>query len=134
MTSEQVTILIPDISGYTEFVSKTEVSHGTHLLNHLLETIVKSTNNDFIVSEIEGDAVLLYKKGAPPAKKDLIKQCEQIFTSFHTQLNGIDSIRICQCVACLSVTNLSLKFVAHYGTISENRISNFVSSALIAVR
>ncbi|HUR30562.1 MAG TPA: DUF2652 domain-containing protein [Saprospiraceae bacterium] len=129
MTSEQVTILIPDISGYTEFVSKTEVAHGTHLLNHLLETIVKSTNSDFVVSEIEGDAVLLYKKGTPPSKLEIIKQCELIFTSFHTQLNGIDSIRICQCVACLSVTNLTLKFVVHFGTISENKVSTFVKAS-----
>ena len=37
MASEQATILIPDISGYTEFVSKTEIDHSSHVLNHLLE-------------------------------------------------------------------------------------------------
>ena len=81
--AEQATILIPDISGYTDFVTRTEVDHSAQILNQLLEVIVQSVSDDFVVSEIEGDAVLLYKKGNPPNKKDIIAQCVKTFTSFH---------------------------------------------------
>ena len=129
MPAEQVTILIPDISGYTEFVSKTEIDHSAHILNHLLETIIKSIGEEYVVAEIEGDAVLLYKKGNPPTKKELIEQCVKTFNAFHTQIKGMDNIRICQCVACSGFIKLSLKFIVHFGTISENTVSRFVKAS-----
>ena len=69
MPAQQATILIPDISGYTEFVSRTEIDHSSHILNRLLETIVAAAGEDYVISEVEGDAVLMYRKGSPPSKK-----------------------------------------------------------------
>jgi len=34
--TDHATILIPDISGYTEFLSKTELDHSSHIINELL--------------------------------------------------------------------------------------------------
>ena len=31
--AESATILIPDISGYTEFLTKTELVHSSHIIN-----------------------------------------------------------------------------------------------------
>jgi len=129
MPAEQVTILIPDISGYTEFVSKAEIDHGAHILNHLLETIVNSMSEDYVVAEIEGDAVLLYKKGNPPTKQEILEQCVKTFTAFHTQIQKMDHIRICQCVACHGVVKLTLKFIVHFGLISENIVSRFTKAS-----
>src|SRR2546430_1422415 len=98
--AQAATILIPDISGYTDFVSKTALDHSAHILNHLLETIVQSTSSDFVVSEIEGDAVLLYKKGTPPNKKEIIDQCVKIFTAFHKEIREMASATLCFCGAC----------------------------------
>ncbi|MEO6131204.1 MAG: DUF2652 domain-containing protein [Saprospiraceae bacterium] len=98
-------------------------------MKHLLETIVQSADDSFVVSEIEGDAVLLYKKGAPPTKKEITDQCVKIFTTFHQQIEAIEGMRICQCVACKGVVKLTLKFVVHYGTISENKIAQFVKAS-----
>lgn len=105
MAIEQATILIPDISGYTEFVSKTEIEHSTHILNHLLETIIQSVGEDFLVSEIEGDAVLMYRKGNPPTKKELIDQCVKIFIAFHNETRGMNSTSLCQCLYCNDFIN-----------------------------
>jgi len=129
MPSEQATILIPDISGYTEFVSRTELDHSSQILKHLLETIVQSAGDDFVVSEIEGDAVLLYRKGSPPTKKEITEKCIQIFQAFHKQSSTMEGMRVCQCIACKGVVKLSLKFIVHYGTISENRIANFIKAS-----
>jgi len=35
------TILIPDISGFTEFITSTELEHGAHTINLLIDSIVK---------------------------------------------------------------------------------------------
>ena len=129
MPSEQATILIPDISGYTEFVSRTELDHSSIILKHLLETIVESAGDDFVVSEIEGDAVLLYRKGSPPTKKEITEKCIQIFQAFHKQASTMEGMRVCQCIACKGVVKLSLKFIVHYGTISENQIANFIKAS-----
>ena len=36
---DYATILIPDISGYTEFLSKTELDHSSHIISELLELL-----------------------------------------------------------------------------------------------
>jgi hypothetical protein len=125
MPSEQATILIPDISGYTEFVSKAEIEHGAQILTYLLETIVHAAGDDFVVSEIEGDAVLMYRKGSPPSKQEITEKCIRIFKAFHETSTTMDGMRVCQCIACKGVVRLSLKFIVHYGTISENKVANF---------
>lgn len=129
MAAEQATILIPDISGYTEFVSKTEIDHSSHVLNHLLETIVESVSEDYVVSEIEGDAVLLYRKGAAPSKRELVDQCIKTFTAFHREIRGIGSTSVCQCGACQGAPGLTLKFVVHFGNISEIKVARFVKAS-----
>ena len=35
--SEQAIILIPDISGFTDFTSSTEIDHSAHIITELLE-------------------------------------------------------------------------------------------------
>jgi len=129
MAIENATILIPDISGYTEFVSRTELDHSSHILNHLLETIVESFGEDFVVSEIEGDAVLLYRKGEPPPKRAVIDQCSKTFTAFHRELRQMQSRSICQCGACQGVIGLTLKFVVHFGAIAEIKVARFVKAS-----
>src|ERR1043165_1323639 len=127
--AEAATILIPDISGYTDFVTQTEVEHGTFILNSLLEGIVQMVSGDYVVSEIEGDAVLLYKKGNPPSKKEMVEQCVKIFTAFHTMIRTFAGAPFCQCKACTGLSDLTLKFVVHYGTIAEHSVARFTKAS-----
>lgn len=129
MPTEQATILIPDISGYTEFVSKAEIEHSARILKYLLETIVEAAGDDFVVSEIEGDAVLLYRKGPPPSKQEITEKCIRIFRAFHETSTTMDGMRVCQCIACKGVVRLSLKFIVHYGNISENKVAHFIKAS-----
>ena len=66
MAETQATILIPDISGFTEFMTTTELSHGAHAVSILIDAIVNAVGEEYEISEIEGDAVLLIKKGPAP--------------------------------------------------------------------
>ena len=126
--AEKATILIPDISGYTEFTSVTEIDHAAHIITELLELIVESNNMGFTLAEIEGDAVLFYRKGEPLPLQDLVDQCMSIFKNFHTRLMIIERDTVCQCGACQSATNLTIKFIAHFGEIKEIKCANFVKA------
>ncbi len=118
-------IFIPDISGFTEFVTQTEISHSNHIIKELLEEIIENNNLKFQISEIEGDAVLFYKLGNPPQLEKIITQAKSMFIAFHSHLNIIERDTICQCGACQTASNLSLKFVTHFGEINEVNVGNF---------
>jgi hypothetical protein len=126
--AEKATILIPDISGFTAFTGKNELDHSSHIITELLDLIVRSNELGFILSEIEGDAVLFYHKGEPPSKKNLVEQCLAMFNNFHSQLKIIERDAICQCGACQTATNLSLKFILHFGEVKEIKVAQFTKA------
>lgn len=129
MAESNATILIPDISGFTEFMTTTELSHASHAINILIDVMLKAVDNSYEVSEIEGDAVLLIKKGPAPSKKEILGTCLEIFNAFHFQRLWMQQYTICPCGACQALINLTLKFVAHHGPLAEIKIGNFVKQS-----
>jgi hypothetical protein len=123
--AESATILIPDISGYTEFLTKTELVHSSHIINELLEAILAANSGDFVLSEVEGDALLLYQKGKPIEADTLVRQCLGMFEGFHKQIKIIERDSLCQCGACKTASNLTLKFIAHHGMVQEIKVMQF---------
>lgn len=121
---QQATILIPDISGYTRFLSKTELSHSTHIINELLQVIADTVLPRFTLAEIEGDALLTYAKGRVDLE-EIEAICKDTFINFHYFLKVIERDSVCRCGACQGVSNLSLKFVVHYGYFDEIKIAQF---------
>ncbi|MBX2872940.1 MAG: DUF2652 domain-containing protein, partial [Saprospiraceae bacterium] len=126
---DKAIILIPDISGFTEFLSQTEIEHSTHIINELLEIIIEKNQLDFFLSEIEGDAVLFYRKGESPSTEALIEQCLCMFKAFHYQLQVIARDTVCKCGACQMTHNLNLKFIVHAGELFEYKINRFVKAS-----
>lgn len=117
MSSEQYTFLfVPDISGFTRFVNTAEISHSRHIISELLDIIIGQDELGMTVSEIEGDAVLFYKKETPPVSA-IIRQAKKMFIAFHSHLRRYESERVCRCGACRTASGLSLKFIAHSGNI-----------------
>jgi hypothetical protein len=126
--AEQAIILIPDISGFTDFTGATEIDHAAHIITELLELIVASNETDFTLAEIEGDAVLFYRKGEPLQREQLIDQCLRMFANFHQRLMVIERDTVCQCGACQTASNLTLKFIVHFGYIKEIKVAQFVKA------
>ena len=60
--TESATILIPDISGFTTFVARTELEHSAHIVTELLDVLAAANTTGLTLSEVEGDALLLYRK------------------------------------------------------------------------
>lgn len=118
-------IFIPDISGFTEFVNQTAIEHSQHIISELLEIIIDANNLGLSISEIEGDAVLFYKNDSIPDFKDIFAQSKEMFLRFHSYLNEIESTNVCQCGACRTASNLTLKFITHLGDTKEVVVKNF---------
>lgn len=121
--SKSTLLFIPDISGFTDFVNKTEINHSRHIISELLELIINSDKTGMSVSEIEGDAVLFFKDESPSIS-DLVDQCQQTFINFHNHLNRYDTERICRCGACETASQLSLKFIIHKGDVQKINIKD----------
>jgi len=100
MAETNATILIPDISGFTEFMTTTELDHGSHAINYLLEAIIEAVGDEYEISEIEGDAVLMFKKGPAPTKKEILDICLKIFNGFHFKRKWMEQHTVCPCGAC----------------------------------
>jgi len=129
-----VLFFIPDISGYTKFVAETEIKHSQHIIKMLLEGLVDANALGLTVSEFEGDAVLFYRTGSPPALKDFIEQARTMFVGFHATLQKIERMRECQCGACAGASGLTLKIVAHAGPASPLQLKDqlkFIGTGVI---
>ena len=126
MAETNATILIPDISGFTEFMTTTELSHSSHAINYLIDAIVNAVGEEYELAEVEGDAVLLIRKGPAPSKKEIQDICLKIFNAFHYKRKWMQQHTICPCGACMAIINLSLKFVVHHGPVAEIKVGRFV--------
>lgn len=115
-------IFIPDISGFTQFIKQTEISHSQHIITELLELIIRETGDSFNLSEIEGDAVLFYNTDSSPNFEQLTELCISIFKKFHQHLAYYSRDKICECGACSSTEKLSLKFILHSGIITQYQV------------
>ena len=115
-------IFIPDISGFTEFVRGTEITHSQHIIEELLEVLIDGNEIGLEVSEIEGDAILFYKMTDELSAAELFAQIQRMYVDFHAHRKKYESQRICQCGACSTANRLKLKFVAHYGEVAMKQV------------
>jgi len=129
MATTNATILIPDISGFTEFMTTTELNHSTLAINMLIDAMIKAIGNEYEVAEIEGDAVLLVRKGTAPSREKILDTCMNIFNAFHYQRKWMQQHMVCPCGACLAIANLTLKFVVHHGPVAEITVGRFVKQS-----
>ena len=117
-------IFLPDISGFTEFVSNTEVEHSQHIIAELLELLIDNEKLGLTLAEIEGDALFYYKTESVPDSEALMQQVENMYVKFHSHLKLYESHRICNCGACSTANNLTLKFFAHAGPLDFIQIKD----------
>ena len=118
-------LFIPDISGFSRFVNAVEIEHSRFIIQQLLEVLIQANDSGLQISEIEGDAILFYKFGAPAALLALYNQVAKMFRAFHQYLMAYDHRKICQCTACLSAVDLTLKVITHYGEFTPMSVQHF---------
>ncbi|MCJ7932583.1 MAG: DUF2652 domain-containing protein [Chryseobacterium sp.] len=115
---QEGTILIPDFSGFTEFVFNTKLYTGEYIVRQLLSTLIDVNGHYFEISEIEGDAILFYRYDEHPSYQNISKMLLKMRNAFNRKIEELNK--------SLSTTiDLSLKFIVHYGTFSQYTIGSF---------
>ena len=109
-------LVLADISGFTAFVTGTELEHGAQITGTLLETLMHQLSPPLEIAELEGDAVfalgpdrLVSDGRAMPAT------LEGAFVAFKEEQRRMALDDGCSCGACRGVSNLNLKLIVHHG-------------------
>ena len=110
-------LLLADISGYTEFLTGTELEHSHEIVRELTTLIRERLAPPLRFVKREGDAVFCYadshkfRDGEP-----LIELIEACYFDFSNRLLDMARATTCLCNACAAIGSLGLKFIAHYGS------------------
>ncbi|KFN42857.1 DUF2652 domain-containing protein [Arenimonas oryziterrae] len=131
MRLAQAVLVIVDISGYTDFIVKREVSllHAEQIISELLEAMIDRAEHPLVLNKLEGDAAFLYREidGEPrPVVHDVLAQLHVLFEAFAVCLGRIEVARSnCDCSACANVGGLRLKAFVHAGEIAIKQVRQF---------
>jgi hypothetical protein len=123
-------LVLADISGFTAFVTTTELEHGPPLIAELLEEVIRRISPPLEIHGIEGDAVFaLGPDGTvlPPAS--LLAILHAGFVGFREKQRELAADESCACNACRNVGTLRLKAIGHYGAFVEYTVSGRVQIA-----
>ena len=115
MKAAPTLICIPDISGFTRFMSDMDFELTSKVIPSLLNKIIYSNEIELKVSEIEGDAVLFFRQGGLPPFEKLVNQCQYFYTEFYKQLDTLRKKHSDKNGAYKIPKMLGLKIVLHYG-------------------
>jgi hypothetical protein len=114
--AEDGVLVLADISGFTEFVTATELEHGPPIIAELLEEVMRELSPPLEIQEVEGDAVFAVGPDRiverPSALPDVLEEAFAAFKNRQRELQADDS---CDCAACRNIGKLDLKIVAHHG-------------------
>jgi hypothetical protein len=120
LDSAPALIFIPDINGFTAYISKTDIRVAKRVIPALLETIMEQNELGLKLVEIQGDAILYYRIGEPPSPGEMVAQAKRIFSAFTERLESL-SLELLEDGLALP-DRLGIKIVAHYGKIAITKI------------
>jgi len=110
-------LVLADISGFTAFVTATELEHGADVTGVLLGGVMEALAPPLEIQELEGDAVFaLGRDGAEQSDRALIDAFARAFEAFSERQREMALDTSCHCRACRGVLGLSLKLIVHHGS------------------
>lgn len=108
--------IITDITGYTIFLTHSELDHAHHIIQALFDSQLKTIGEPLKVSNFQGDAILCYVPEESIEDGTLLtEQIESIYTAFDEQMAAMQVDPPCGCNACANIAMLDLKIFVHYG-------------------
>jgi class 3 adenylate cyclase len=109
-------LILADVSGFTAFVTTTELEHGSEIIAALLDEVVGHLAPPLEIQEIEGDAVFaLGGEASELPRTRLLEVLEDAFAAFKTRQRAMQDVETCLCNACQKIWTLDLKMVVHHG-------------------
>ena len=114
---EEGYLVLADITGYTSFLTRTELEHAHGIVAELTTLVIAQLAAPLRFIELEGDAVFAYAPGAAFADAErLIDMMEGCYVAFRLRLEEMRLATTCTCTACALMGGLDLKFIAHLGS------------------
>jgi uncharacterized protein YndB with AHSA1/START domain len=118
-------LLIADITGYTGYLTASELEHAQGVLESLLGVLVDHTKPPLQISGFEGDAILSYTiPGLEVSPQTFLEMIETCYVSFRRQMELLVLNNTCGCNACANIGNLDLKFFVHWGGFTLQQLGN----------
>ncbi len=132
-------IVLVDISGYTNFVSKHNINssenkkldfgqaHAEHIISDLLEKVINELDEVLTINKLQGDAALFYgiSRNNNYLSKKILEKLQTSFKVFSQRLEELKFVESCKCGTCADIGNLKLKSFVHYGDFLIKEINQF---------
>src|SRR3954468_24159602 len=110
-------LLLADISGYTAFLTGTELEHAHAIVHELTSLIRERFAPPMRFVKVEGDAVFCYADHSTFRDGErFIELIEACYFDFSNRLVDMMRSTTCPCDACAAIGSLGLKFIGHFGS------------------
>lgn len=124
-TTQYGYFLIADITGYTSFLSKSELDHAQQTLTALLNLLIRHTKPPLVISRLAGDAVISYGlRDNFFQGQTFVEMIEDTYVAFRRAIDLMVLNTTCQCNACANINALDLKFFLHYGAFGIQKLDS----------
>ena len=108
--------LITDISGYTEYLTKSELEHANLALQNLFDAQLEQIRFPLHISGFRGDAIFIYiPETELISAQSFLEMMENLYIVFSESLQQMVVNSTCPCKACKNMNLLDLKMCVHYG-------------------
>ncbi len=109
-------LVVADITGYSAYLSHSELEHATSVLKALLDLLIDHAKSPLVMSGLEGDAVLSYSIDSERFEgQAFVELIEQTYVAFKRAIDLMVMNTSCDCNACANINALDLKFFVHHG-------------------
>jgi hypothetical protein len=117
-------LVLADISGFTKFVTATEIEHGAETTGALLADVIEALVPTLEIQELEGDAVFaLGPDSAARSDAELIEAFGRALIAFKRRQVEMSLDESCRCRACAGVLALRLKLIVHHGSFVRQSVA-----------
>lgn len=108
--------IITDISGYTEYLTRSELDHANEILQSLFDAQLAHIKFPLHISGFRGDAIFLYVPETDFINsQSLVEVLENLYIVFLETLQQMQLNTTCTCRACKNMNLLDLKMCIHFG-------------------
>ena len=115
-SASQGFLVVADITGYSAYLSHSELEHAQDTLKTLLEVLIEHTKTPLVLSGLEGDAVLSYTIDSTRFEgQAFVELIEVTYVAFKRAIEQMVLNTTCECNACANINALDLKFFVHHG-------------------
>jgi len=117
--------ILTDISGYTEFLTKSELDHAQDALQSLFDAQLENIKHPFVISGFRGDAIFMYVPETNICDpQTLLEGLENLYFVFADTLRQMIFNTTCTCRACQNMSKLDLKMVIHHGEFAIQKLGD----------